>query len=173
MPVSSHPRDSDALSPPYARILATINIANEPRMRSTRFYACVRVARRGRGVVWNRGKSRSHIRFRALTFDGNLTKTREKTPMPACEGLLCVGRGPSDRSGSGTCTTFATIFRNFTHFPSPSITYKVCLHRVNTEIFHRKHRCTILIFIANDSSYFSPAWRHTYLKIENVPIFTN
>lgn len=55
--------------------------------------------------------------------------------MPAREGFRRVGRGLPGRPGSGTCTTLATIFRNFTHFPSPSITYKVCLHRVNLIFF--------------------------------------
>jgi len=55
--------------------------------------------------------------------------------MSALEGFLRIGRGPPDRPGSGTCATLATIFRNFTYFSSLSITYKVCLRRVNLTFF--------------------------------------
>jgi len=60
-----------------------------PRMHSTWFYACTRVARRGHGVVWNRGKSRSHMRFRVSTNDKNLAKTRKNPRCPPSKDF-CV-----------------------------------------------------------------------------------
>lgn len=69
-------------------------------------------------------------------------------------------------------SSLSRFFATLHSFPV-SITYKSLFTSRQCDIFHRKHCCNILIFVANDSSHFSLAWHQAYSKIKNVPIFAN